>query len=87
LLVVIAAGCAGTGGVQNDGVHKVVIQVSTDEPRTQTIAFNNAVNLQKAPAPGNIKVEIVAYGPGLTLLTKNNRQSRRVQDLVMYDEF
>lgn len=28
--------------------HKIVIQVSTDDPRTQTIALNNAVNLQKA---------------------------------------
>jgi len=87
LLAVIAAGCAGNGGVQNDGVHKVVIQVSSDDPRTQTIALNNAVNLQKALGPGNIKVEVVAYGPGLTLLTRNGRQSKRVQDLVMYDEF
>ncbi|MDX1813144.1 MAG: hypothetical protein R3240_14405, partial [Gammaproteobacteria bacterium] len=28
-------------GVRN----KIVIQVSTDDPRTQTIALNNAVNL------------------------------------------
>jgi intracellular sulfur oxidation DsrE/DsrF family protein len=87
LIAVIAAGCASTGGAPNDGVHKVVIQVSTDDPRTQTIALNNAVNLQKALGPGNIKVEVVAYGPGLTLLTRNGRQSKRVQDLVMYDEF
>jgi len=87
LLAVIAAGCAGNGGVQNDGVHKVVIQVSTDDPRTQTIALNSAVILQKALGRGNINVEVVAYGPGLTLLTNNGRQSKRIQDLVMYDEF
>jgi|GEM_PF-5297302 len=28
-----------------DGKNKLVIQVSTDDPRTQKIALNNAVNL------------------------------------------
>ena len=87
LIATIASGCASTGGTQNDGVHKVVIQVSSDDPRTQIIALNSAVNLQKALGPGNIKVEVVAYGPGLTLLTKNGRQSKWVQDLAMHDEF
>ncbi len=83
-ILAIVSGCAST---QNNEGHKVVIQVSTDDPRTQAIALNNAVNLQKALGPGNIQVEIVAYGPGLSLLTKNGRQSKRVQDLTMYDEF
>ena len=83
-ILAIVSGCAST---QNDGMHKVVIQVSTDDPRTQAIALNNAVNLQKALGPGNIKVEVVAYGPGLSLLTRNGKQSKRVQDLTMYDEF
>ena len=84
LVLAIASGCAST---QSDGVHKVVIQVSSDDPRTQTIALNNAVNLQKALGPGNVMVEVVAYGPGLSLLTKNSRQSKRVHGLAMYDEF
>lgn len=33
--------------LQANEVHKVVIQVSTDDVRTQNIALNNAVNLQK----------------------------------------
>ena len=76
-ILAIVSGCAST---QNNEGHKVVIQVSTDVPRTQAIALNNAVNLQRALGPGNIKVEIVAYGPGMSLLTKNGRQSKRVQD-------
>ena len=87
MIAAIASGCASTGGTQNDGIHKVVIQVSSDDPRTQTIALNDAVYLQKALGPGNIKVEVVAYGPGLSLLSKNGRQSKRVQDLARYDEF
>lgn len=84
-VALLAVGCASqpTG----DGVHRVVIQVSTDDPRTQIIAVNNAVNLQKAYGPGNVQVEIVAYGPGLSMLTSNSRQAKRIASLTMYDEF
>lgn len=85
LLTVLASACATTGP-QEDAVHKVVIQVSTDDPRTQTIALNNAVNLQKALGPGNVIVEIVAYGPGLSLLTRNGRQAKRVRGLALNED-
>jgi intracellular sulfur oxidation DsrE/DsrF family protein len=68
----------------DDGIkNKIVIQVSTDDPRTQKIALNNAVNLQKALGPDNIKIEIVAYGPGLGLLTGRSPESKRVPSLAM----
>ena len=66
-------------------MHKVVIQVSTDDARTQKIALNNAVNIQKLYGIDNVKVEIVAYGPGLSLLTKKNKQHKRVTSLAMTD--
>ena len=62
--------------------YKVVIQVSSDDPRTQTIALNNAVNLQKDYGMDNISVEVVAYGPGLGLLTTKNKQADRVKSLA-----
>ena len=64
---------------------KVVIQVSTDDARTQTIALNNAVNLQKALGIDNVDVEIVAYGPGLGLLTANSKQEQRISSLALQD--
>lgn len=66
-------------------MHKVVIQVSTDDARTQKIALNNAVNLQKLYGLDNVDVEIVAYGPGLGLLTKKSRQADRVESLALQD--
>jgi len=72
-------------GAYAQKMHKVVIQVSTDDPRTQKIALNNAVNVQKLYGVDNVKVEIVAYGPGLSLLTKKNKQSKRVSSLAMAD--
>jgi len=65
--------------------HKVVIQVSTDDPRTQKIALNNAVNLQKLYGIDNIKIEIVAYGPGLGLLTTKSKQADRVKSLAVQE--
>ena len=63
--------------------HKIVIQVSTDDPRTQKIALNNAVNLQKLYGIDEVDIEIVAYGPGLGLLTKKSGSADRVESLAM----
>lgn len=65
--------------------HKIVIQVSTDDPRTQTIALNNAVNLQNALGQDNVQIEIVAYGPGLGMLTSESEVGKRVTSLAMQD--
>ncbi|PLX60519.1 DsrE family protein [Sedimenticola selenatireducens] len=65
--------------------HKVVIQVSTDDPRTQTIALNNAVNLQKALGQANVQIELIAYGPGLGMLTSNSKEGQRITSLAMQD--
>lgn len=72
---------------QPDGVevHKLVIQVSTDDERTQIIAMNNAVNLQKELGMDNVKIEIVAYGPGLSMLLGGAKQSQRVASLAKQD--
>ncbi len=80
----LLAGCATAP--QSDGIHRVVIQVSTDDPRTQTIALNNAINLQKKYGR-NLKVEIVAYGPGISLILPNGKQARRVKNMAGHDAF
>ena len=65
--------------------HKVVIQVSTADPLTQKIALNNAVNVQKHYGMDNVAVEVVAYGPGLGILTKSkkNKNAKRVASLAL----
>ena len=70
----------------DDGpAHKLVIQVSSSDKITQTIALNNAVNMQKALGQDNIAIEVVAYGPGLSLLTNKSSQAQRVASLAMQD--
>lgn len=65
--------------------HRLVIQVSTDDVRTQKIAMNNAVNLQKLYGVDNVDIEIVAYGPGLGMLTAKSEYAKRVESLVIQD--
>ncbi len=65
--------------------HRLVIQVSTDDPRTQKIAMNNAVNLQKLYGVDEIDIEIVAYGPGLKMLIGKSEYADRVKSLAMQD--
>ena len=71
---------SGLAGAE-DAQHKVIIQVSTDDPVTQKIALNNAVNLQQAYGIDNITIEIVAYGPGLSLMTEQSKEIKRVESL------
>ena len=79
-------GCSTTTA-SDDGFgpkHKLVIQVNTKDKLTQKIALNNAVNIQKAYGIDNVAVEIVAYGPGLSMLTpKNKKQAARVKSLAV----
>ena len=77
------AGLANTAVAADDTKHKLVIQVSTDDARTQKIALNNAVNLQKLHGMDNVTIEIVAYGPGLGLLTTKSKEAGRVKSLAM----
>ncbi|MDE2090005.1 MAG: hypothetical protein KGJ12_08295, partial [Gammaproteobacteria bacterium] len=61
--------------------HKVVIQVSSANPQVQTLALNNASNLQQMLGMDNVKVVIVAYGPGLSILTPKSIAPQRIQSL------
>ena len=64
-----------------DVEHRLVIQVSTDDPRTQAMALSNVVNLQKHYGIDNIEIELVAYGPGLGMLSSNSPLIERITSL------
>jgi hypothetical protein len=65
--------------------HRIVIQVSSSDAQTQKLALNNVVNLQKHYGIDNVKIELVAYGPGLSILTPKNKEKSRVESLAMQD--
>jgi len=79
----MSLGAAARAAELGPAKHKVVIQVSTDNARTQKIALNNAANVQAEYGVDNVDVEVVAYGPGLSLLTDKSGQAKRVESMAM----
>jgi len=61
---------------------KVVLQISDPNPFKQTLVLNVAHNLLKHYGQDSVAVEIVAFGPGLRLLMKNNANSNRIAGLA-----
>ena len=48
--------------------YRVVFQVSDNDPARWNLALNNARNVQEDLGKDNVRIEIVAYGPGLAML-------------------
>ncbi len=61
---------------------KVVLQISDSDPFKQTLVLNVAGNLIKAYGSEKVDVEIVAFGPGLRLMFKDNVNKGRIQGLA-----
>ena len=60
---------------------RVVLQISDPDPFKQTLVLNVATNLIKHYGPDKVDVEIVAFGPGLRLMFKDNVNSGRIKGL------
>ena len=61
---------------------RIVLQISDPDPFKQTLVLNVANNLIKAYGQDKVDVEIVAFGPGLRLMFKENVNSGRIQGLT-----
>ena len=61
---------------------KVVLQISDPNPFKQTQVLNVASNLIKHYGQDSVKVEIVAFGPGLRLLFEGNANKGRIASLA-----
>ena len=57
IVLLAAAAIAANAGWES---HKLVIQVSTDDPQVQQMALNNAINVQKELGMDNVIIEVVA---------------------------
>lgn len=64
-VTLLFAGMASAGDV-----HRVVIHVDEADPARQNLVLNNASNVNKyyLDKGEEVEIEIVAYGPGLTML-------------------
>lgn len=62
--------------------HRVVLQISDDDPAKQTLVLNVANNVVNHYGADKVDVEIVAFGPGLRLLFAENANAGRIGTLV-----
>ena len=62
--------------------HKVVFQVSDNDPKKWELTMSNIRNIQADLGKDNIAVEVVAYGPGLAMLRLESPASNRVADAL-----
>ena len=64
---------------------RLVIQISENDPSKQHLALSNVYNLQKFYGIDNIEIEVVAYGPGISLLDPDGKEAIRVRSLMAQD--
>ena len=61
---------------------KIVLQISDRDPFKQTLVLNVASNLLKYYTGQEVDMEVVAFGPGLRLMMKDNVNQARIQTLM-----
>jgi intracellular sulfur oxidation DsrE/DsrF family protein len=62
--------------------HRVVLQLSDNDPKKQALVISVAYNLLKAYDPDKVAIEVVAFGPGIDLLRTDNANRKLVESLV-----
>jgi intracellular sulfur oxidation DsrE/DsrF family protein len=64
------------------GKAKMVMQVSDGEAARWNLALNNMENVQADLGAANVELELVAYGPGIKMLTLDSPVGSRLTELV-----
>ena len=62
--------------------HKIVLQLSDNDPRKQGLVLSVTSNLMKHYDPDKVAIEIVTFGPGIDLLRPENPNRKMVESLV-----
>jgi len=62
--------------------HKIVLQLSENDPKKAGLVISVANNLMKFYDPDRVAIEIVAFGPGIDLLKPDNPSRKAVESLV-----
>ena len=62
--------------------HRIVLQLSDNDPRKQSLVISVAYNLLKLYDPDKVAIEVVAFGPGIDLLFPDNTNRQRIESLV-----
>jgi intracellular sulfur oxidation DsrE/DsrF family protein len=76
----LVAAHAQTTSVSAAKRHKLILQVSDNDPAKWNLALNNAKNVQQDVGAANVDIEIVAYGPGIGMLKFDSAVTSRITE-------
>ena len=62
--------------------HRIVLQLSDNDARKQSLVVSVAYNLLKLYGPDKVAIEVVAFGPGIDLMHPHNPNRQRIESLV-----
>jgi len=62
--------------------HRIVLQLSDNDPKKQSLVISVAYNLLKLYDPDKVAIEVVAFGPGIDLLFPDNSNRKLIESLV-----
>jgi uncharacterized protein len=62
--------------------HRIVLQLSDNDPKKQSLVISVAYNLLKAYDPDKLAIEVVTFGPGIDLLRPENSNRKLVESLA-----
>jgi intracellular sulfur oxidation DsrE/DsrF family protein len=62
--------------------HRIVLQLSDNDPKKQRLVISVANNLLKFYDPDKVAIEVVTFGPGIDLLRPENGNRKLVESLV-----
>ncbi|MCB1792037.1 MAG: DsrE family protein [Gammaproteobacteria bacterium] len=67
-----------------EGPHRIVLHLDEADPARQELVLNNASNINKyyQDKGEEAEIEIVSYGPGLTMLLPNSKAAPRVASIA-----
>jgi uncharacterized protein len=62
--------------------HRIVLQLSDNDPKKQGLVISVSYNLLKLYDPDKVAIEVVAFGPGIELLFPDNPNRKLIESLV-----
>jgi intracellular sulfur oxidation DsrE/DsrF family protein len=73
---------AQTAGPAGKKHHKLVVQMSDNDPAKWSLALNNIKNVQDDVGAANVDIEIVAFGPGINMLKLESPVGARIAEAM-----
>jgi uncharacterized protein len=62
--------------------HRLVLQLSDNDSKKQSLVISVAYNLLKLYDPDKVAIEVVAFGPGIDLLFPDNPNRKLIESLA-----